>query len=54
MGGSLPAQMIAPLKTKLDGVEISETQDNRMKHFSLAGRSLEREIFYSVARMPSE
>jgi hypothetical protein len=34
MGGSRPAQMIAPLKTKLIGVEIGKAHDNRIERLS--------------------
>jgi hypothetical protein len=35
MGGSRPAQVIAPLKTKLVGVEISKARDSRVERFGL-------------------
>ena len=36
MGGSRPAQMIAPLKTKLIGVEIGKARNSRIECLGLA------------------
>jgi hypothetical protein len=54
MGGNGPAHRIAPLKTKLGGVEFGKTIDRRVERFRSARRPLARETFFCVARMPSE
>ena len=54
MGGSLPAQMITPLKTKLGAVEIGKTRNHRVERFSLARGPLERKILSGGARLLSE
>jgi hypothetical protein len=45
--------MIAPLKTKLVGVEVTEPGDGQVERFSLARGPLERKILSGVARMLS-
>jgi hypothetical protein len=54
MGGSRPAQMIAPLKTKLVDAEVTEPGDSQVERFSLPlRRRPESEPLSDAAVMPS-
>ncbi len=50
MGGSRRAQMIAPLKRKLAGVQVIEPGDDHIERFRLGRRPLERNTLLGLAR----